>query len=171
MAGGITADDCRPCPRGTYGDAEGLASRECSGRCSDLNTAKTKYYGTSEGLVSKSGCRVCPEGYLDVQAQCKKRNYFMRRANHFCLWNNEGHSWGNHFPGMHMTREWMEGVFRRAELRTTDVAGHGGKRTGRITLSSAFAFSTVVLLCATVGAPRLLRMLHCFVGKGRKWKR
>ena len=91
----------------------------------------------------------------------------------FCLWNNEGHSWGNHFPGMHMTREWMEGVFRRAESRTTDVAGHGhgGKRTGRITLSSAFAFSTVVLLCATVGAPRILRMLHCFVGKGRKWKR
>ena len=77
VAGGIIADDCRPCPRGTYGDTEGLASRECSGRCSDLNTAKTKYYGGSEGLLSKSGCRVCPQGYLDVQAQCKNKKLFL----------------------------------------------------------------------------------------------
>jgi hypothetical protein len=90
----------------------------------------------------------------------------------FCLWNNEGHSWGNRFPGMSMAREWMEAVFVRAESRTAaDVAGSGGERPGRIACPSAFALWGVVLLCATIGAPRLLRMLHCFVGKGRKWKR
>ena len=25
----------------------------------------------------------------------------------FCLWNDKGHSWGNHFLGMRMAREWM----------------------------------------------------------------
>lgn len=77
VAGGTAADDCRPCPIGTYGDTEGLVSRECSGRCSDLNTDQTRYYGMSEGLVSKSACRICPDGYLDVQAQCKNKKSFL----------------------------------------------------------------------------------------------
>ena len=47
-------------------------TRECSGRCSDLNTVKTKFYGAEEGLASKSGCRVCPKGFLDVHGQCKQ---------------------------------------------------------------------------------------------------
>ena len=55
---------------------EGLVSRECSGRCSDLNTAKTRWYGMSKGLASKSGCSVCPDGYLDIDAQCDNEQQF-----------------------------------------------------------------------------------------------
>jgi hypothetical protein len=69
--------DCRPCPRGTYGDTEGLTTKECSGKCSDLNTLKTKYYGTEVGLASRSDCKVCPGGYLDVQAQCDNKQSFL----------------------------------------------------------------------------------------------
>mmetsp|Transcript_12472 Transcript_12472/g.30494 ORF Transcript_12472/g.30494 Transcript_12472/m.30494 type:complete len:93 (+) Transcript_12472:121-399(+) len=78
-AGGRSADDCRPCPKGTYGDAKGLATRECSGRCSDLNTVKTKYYGDDEGLASKSECKVCPKGYLDVHGQCDNKRALLAR--------------------------------------------------------------------------------------------
>mmetsp|Transcript_24272 Transcript_24272/g.50858 ORF Transcript_24272/g.50858 Transcript_24272/m.50858 type:complete len:176 (-) Transcript_24272:77-604(-) len=78
-AGGQSVRDCRPCPKGTYGDTQGLTTRECSGRCSDLNTVKTKFYGISEGLTSKSGCIVCREGYLDAHGQCDNKKAFMER--------------------------------------------------------------------------------------------
>ena len=50
-----------PCPVGSYRDL----------------TAKTRYYGTSVGLTSTSGCTVCPDGFLDVQAQCKNMEQFL----------------------------------------------------------------------------------------------
>lgn len=77
VGGGLAIDNCIPCPKGCYGDAVGLISRDCSGKCSNLNTAKTQYYGMSIGLTSKSGCSVCPDGYLDVQAQCKNMDQFL----------------------------------------------------------------------------------------------
>jgi poly(3-hydroxybutyrate) depolymerase len=84
----------------------------------------------------------------------------------FCLWNEEGHSWGNRFPGTRMTEKWMEDVFRRAESRTNNVVH---SKSGRIVFSSTFAFLMVILFCTTVNASRL-RKLSCFVGKGRKRK-
>lgn len=78
-SGGKSISDCRPCPRGTYGDTKGLATRKCSGRCSDLNTPKTKYYGDSEGLASRSDCKVCPKGYLDPHGQCDNKKAFVER--------------------------------------------------------------------------------------------
>ena len=35
------------------------------------------YYGTEVGLISRSECKVCPEGYLDVQAQCDNKQLFL----------------------------------------------------------------------------------------------
>lgn len=84
----------------------------------------------------------------------------------FCLWNEEGHSWGNQFPGTPMTEKWMEDVFRRAESRTSNVVH---SKNGRMIFSSAFAFLVIILLCTTVNASTL-RKLSCFVGKGRKRK-
>lgn len=77
VGGGLNIDNCIPCPKGSYGDAVGLTSRDCSGKCSDLNNAKTRYYGMSIGLTSKSDCSVCPDGYLDVQAQCENMEQFL----------------------------------------------------------------------------------------------
>ena len=76
-AGGKSVNDCRPCPRGTFGDTEGLTTNQCSGKCSDLNTVKTKYFGTEVGLKSRSECKICPLGYLDVQAQCDNKQSFL----------------------------------------------------------------------------------------------
>jgi hypothetical protein len=42
-------DDCLKCPRGTFGDREGIVASECSGKCSSLDTPKTKYYGDEIG--------------------------------------------------------------------------------------------------------------------------
>mmetsp|Transcript_22939 Transcript_22939/g.32790 ORF Transcript_22939/g.32790 Transcript_22939/m.32790 type:complete len:436 (+) Transcript_22939:165-1472(+) len=35
----------------------------------------------------------------------------------FCVWTNEGHSWGGTFPGMEMMGPWMVDVFLRAEKK------------------------------------------------------
>lgn len=51
--------------------------RGCSGRCSGLNTSKTKYNGMDDGMASKGGCRAYPEGYLDAHGQCDSRNAFL----------------------------------------------------------------------------------------------
>ena len=40
---------------------------------------KTKFFGTDEGLTSKSGCKVCPKGYLDAHGQCDNKKAFMER--------------------------------------------------------------------------------------------
>ena len=78
-AGATAAADCRPCPRGTYGDREGLAARECAGRCSDLDGAGTRFYGAGAGLTSRSDCRACPPGYLDAHGQCEGTQAFLER--------------------------------------------------------------------------------------------
>ena len=40
---------------------------------------KTKFYGIDEGLTSKSGCKVCPKGYLYAHGQCDNKKAFMER--------------------------------------------------------------------------------------------
>ena len=77
--GGVWVTDCKPCPEGTYGDTEWLSTRECSGRCSDLNTMKTKYFGSEDGLKSRNECRVCPKDYLDPHGQCQNQQGFLER--------------------------------------------------------------------------------------------
>jgi len=67
LARATSQEDCIPCPRGTYGEEEGLTSDKCSGKCSDQNTAKIKFYGDSVGLDSKEKCRPCPPGYANRQ--------------------------------------------------------------------------------------------------------
>mmetsp|Transcript_51911 Transcript_51911/g.60682 ORF Transcript_51911/g.60682 Transcript_51911/m.60682 type:complete len:247 (-) Transcript_51911:191-931(-) len=67
--GGSSQKDCIRCPVGTFGEEEGLTKAKCSGLCTDLNTSTTKYYSIDQGLVSRSQCKVCPNGYRG--GQCK----------------------------------------------------------------------------------------------------
>jgi len=89
----------------------------------------------------------------------------------FCLWNEEGHSWGNRFPGIDMTQRWMRDVFHRAESRNRRVVHDRHDRgAGRFGFASAVALMLVVLLCAITGTSRVSK-LHCLVvGRGRKRK-
>ena len=48
---------------------EGLTSSDCSGLCSDANTATHKYYSDVVGLKRTKDCKVCPPGYRGWQ--CK----------------------------------------------------------------------------------------------------
>jgi hypothetical protein len=73
--GAKSIDDCKKCPRGTFGDRYGLATRECSGKCSSLDTPKTKYYGDELGLTSRGQCKVCPKD--DLTLGCNNRDQVM----------------------------------------------------------------------------------------------
>jgi hypothetical protein len=72
--GATSKEECKPCPKGTFGDREGLTTSECSGKCSSLDTMKTNYYGDEEGLTSRSQCKVCPE---DLNFYCQNRDKVM----------------------------------------------------------------------------------------------
>lgn len=51
---GIRREGCRDCPRGRYGDAEGLTSEVCSAKC-PLGT-----YRETPGATSQADCKVSP---------------------------------------------------------------------------------------------------------------
>ena len=98
----------------------------------------------------------------------------MRRAHQLLPLERRGSLLGQPLPGNEhgSGSGWRPYSFGPSRgRRPTSPAVGRGERPGRIARPSAFALWAVVLLCATIGAPRLLRMLHGFVGKGRKWKR
>ena len=87
-----------------------------------------------------------------------------------CIWNEEGHSWGNQFPGTDMTQRWMGDVFSRAELRNRRVVNDRRYGGGRFGFASAVTLIIVLLLCTIVCSSRFGK-LHClFLGRGRKRK-
>jgi len=55
-------------------------------------------------------------GVKSVESECFVGKDCIEPTN-FCVWTNEGHSWGGTFPGIEMMRPWMEDVFVRAEKR------------------------------------------------------
>ena len=62
--GAKAIEDCKPCPKGTFGDEAGLATSECSGRCSSLDTIEMTYYGDEDGLTSRGQCKEYPKDYF-----------------------------------------------------------------------------------------------------------
>ncbi|KAL7526669.1 hypothetical protein ACHAWF_001870 [Thalassiosira exigua] len=72
----------------------------------------------------------------------------------FCLWHDEGHSWGNRFPGIERVTAWTEDVFRAAEeegRRNVDSEGSRAPsgfdrgRRGRSDFSLAFLMMCTLL--------------------------
>jgi len=85
----------------------------------------------------------------------------------FCLWNNEGHSWGMQFPGINMTQTWMEDVFHRAEMQSNNVKrDHDIEDASVISyynhhpMKGRMAFSAVVTFFVVS-----LLLLRCIVNK------
>jgi len=99
----------------------------------------------------------------------------------FCLWNNEGHSWGFQFPGTEMTQTWMEQIFHRAEARSRnivkdkilDVIDDEFSMThrsikGKCVFISSFLVLMAIFLCTMHSATK---KVMCFIiGNGRRRK-
>jgi len=68
-----------------------------------------------------SGSRSINEEFGDnsVASECLKGNDCIEPTN-FCMWTNEGHSWGGAFPGIEMMKPWMNDVFVRAEKKSLE---------------------------------------------------
>ena len=49
----------------------------------------------------------------------------------FCMWIDEGHSWGGTFPGTAMMQPWMQNVFVQAESTKIFEQGDGKKSTNK----------------------------------------
>jgi hypothetical protein len=74
---GLRVDGCIPCPRGRYGDAEGLTTAACSGSCpkgrysdrigittvEDCMACESGKYGSSLGLTTAACTASCNSGY------------------------------------------------------------------------------------------------------------
>lgn len=74
---GLRVDGCIPCPRGTYGDVEGLTAATCSGTCpkgrysdriglstvEDCKPCDVGRYGSSLGLTTSACTATCASGY------------------------------------------------------------------------------------------------------------
>ena len=58
-------------------------------------------------------------GDNSVESECFKGNDCIEPTN-FCMWTNEGHSWGIKFPGIEMVHPWMKDVFARAEAKSLE---------------------------------------------------
>ena len=52
-----------------------------------------------------------------VESECFMGSDCVEPTN-FCMWTNEGHSWGATFPGAKMMEIWMKDVFSQAETKT-----------------------------------------------------
>lgn len=72
-----------------------------------------------------SGSRSIKEEISDnsVESECVKGNDCIEPTN-FCMWTNEGHSWGGTFPGIEMTQPWMKDVFVRAEKKSLEQSSY-----------------------------------------------
>eukprot|EP00985_Skeletonema_marinoi_P003438 scaffold1483_cov145-Skeletonema_marinoi.AAC.3 len=75
----------------------------------------------------------------------------------FCIWTNEGHSWGGTFPGLEMMHPWMEDVFGRAEKKrleqrddseSSETSNHRLRAGNSIFLSASLILLGSIVLSA-----------------------
>lgn len=75
---------------------------------STINGCSSDHHG-SRRIIKESSVN-------SVESECFVGKDCIEPTN-FCVWTNEGHSWGGTFPGIEMMRPWMKDVFVRAEKK------------------------------------------------------
>ncbi|KAL7528370.1 hypothetical protein ACHAXR_004480 [Thalassiosira sp. AJA248-18] len=106
----------------------------------------------------------------------------------FCLWKNEGHSWGFQFPGIGVSQTWMGEVFNRGErihgsnlIKEDSMMDDRGDELNASYYASAISYNRnakgKLIFCAAFALLGLFIALiisrkNCivFIGKGRKRK-
>ena len=68
MITGQREDGCVPCPRGRYGQTEGLESASCTGPC------PVGRFSEQLGLISKDDCELCPAGRVGANSGLTTRD-------------------------------------------------------------------------------------------------
>jgi hypothetical protein len=68
----LSLQECRPCPRGRYGDTIGLVSSACTATC------PRGRYGEKLAAMTVDDCRLCPAGTVGTEiglttARCSKQ--------------------------------------------------------------------------------------------------
>ncbi|KAL7472578.1 hypothetical protein ACHAXS_012949 [Conticribra weissflogii] len=102
------------------------------------------------------------------QLTCQKGNR-CRAPTGFCLWKNEGHSWGGTFPGMEMTRIWMDRVFDEAEhAQGMTYSDNTSVKTNSSNIMGRAIFSEFVLLLTFLAAVSVVASMSFTHGIGIK---
>jgi len=127
-----------------------------SGRSENNNESSTEEFNSNNKLTCQKGnrCRV-PTG--------------------LCIWENEGHSWGGKFPGVEMTRVWMDRVFDEAKHHWITAQGnqqldHLSMKTTSSNIMGRTIFSEFVLILTFLAAVLVVSSIICVRGGGiKRW--
>lgn len=82
------------------------------------------------GCSSDDNSRSMEENDGDNLSKCFEGKDCMEPTN-FCMWIDEGHSWGGKFPGTAMMQPWMDKVFVQAESTKVFEEGDNKKSTNK----------------------------------------
>lgn len=112
------------------------------------------------------------DGVKSVESECFVGKDCIEPTN-FCVWTNEGHSWGGTFPGLEMMRPWMKDVFVRAEKKTFEqrdadelVKPHHRIRVGKSIFLSASSILLGIIALSVVYF--YLKRLNCKRSAGKR---
>eukprot|EP00984_Skeletonema_dohrnii_P008748 scaffold3266_cov109-Skeletonema_dohrnii-CCMP3373.AAC.5 len=91
-------------------------------------------------------------GANSVESECFVGKDCTQPTN-FCIWTNEGHSWGGTFPGVQMMQPWMEDVFGRAEkkrLEQRDDSDSSATSYHRLRAGNSIFLSASLILLGSI---------------------
>ncbi|KAL7492017.1 hypothetical protein ACHAWT_001282 [Skeletonema menzelii] len=84
-------------------------------------------------------------GVKSIETECFAGKDCIEPTN-FCIWTNEGHSWGGTFPGIEMMQPWMEDVFVRAEKKRSEHQDAPARSNHRIRMGRSIFLSASLIL-------------------------